>query len=88
MKTKQTQNLVSLFLDQALQKGDAPFLWRKQDGEWQSVSWAEAATQIGSLAEALQQLGIKPGDRVGFLPISPMASPTIAMCWKIPAPVQ
>ena len=65
--TKQTQNLVSLFLDQALRKVDAPFLWRKQDGEWQSVSWAEAAIQIGALAEALTKFGIKPGDRVGLV---------------------
>jgi long-chain acyl-CoA synthetase len=65
--TKQTQNLVSLFFDQALRKVDAPFLWRKQDGAWQSVSWAEAAIQIGSLAEALQKLGIQPGDRVGLV---------------------
>ena len=56
MATKQTQNLVSLFFDQALRKGDAPFLWRKQDGKWQSVSWAEAAIQIGALAEALTKL--------------------------------
>jgi long-chain acyl-CoA synthetase len=67
MATKQTQNLVSLFFDQALRKGDAPFLWRKQDGKWQSVSWAEAAIQIGALAEALTKLGIKPGDRVGLV---------------------
>ena len=65
--TKQTQNLVSLFLDQALRKVDAPFLWRKQDGEWQTVSWAEAAIQIGALAEALTKFGIKPGDRVGLV---------------------
>ena len=65
--TKQTQNLVSLFLDQALRKVDAPFLWRKLDGEWQSVSWAEAAIQTGALAEALTKFGIKPGDRVGLV---------------------
>ena len=65
--TKQTQNLVSLFFDQALQKVDAPFLWRKRDGAWQSVSWSEAANQIGSLADALQKLGIQPGDRVGLV---------------------
>lgn len=65
--TQQVQNLVSLFFDQAMRKGDAPFLWRKQDGAWQSVSWADAAIQIGALTEALTGLGIQPGDRVGLV---------------------
>jgi len=65
--TQQVQNLVSLFFDQAMRKGDAPFLWRKQDGAWQSVSWADAAIQIGALTEALTRLGIQPGDRVGLV---------------------
>lgn len=65
--TQQAQNLVSLFFDQAMRKGDAPFLWRKQDGAWQSVSWADAAIQIGALTEALTRLGIQPGDRVGLV---------------------
>ncbi len=64
---EKTQNLVSLFHEQALRKGDAPFLWRKQDGDWQSVSWADAAIQIGALTEALTKLGIQPGDRVGLV---------------------
>ena len=33
-------NLVSLFLTRAVQKGDRPFLWAKRDGEWRSTSWA------------------------------------------------
>ena len=32
-------NLVSMFLTRAAEKGDQPFLWAKQDGSWQSVSW-------------------------------------------------
>lgn len=57
-------NLVQMFFTRATEKGDAPFLWRKSAGKWQSTSWAEAARQVASLATALQALGLKPGDRV------------------------
>jgi long-chain acyl-CoA synthetase len=36
-------NLVSMFLTRAEEKGDAPFLWAKRDGAWQPTSWSEAA---------------------------------------------
>ncbi|HZV09634.1 MAG TPA: AMP-binding protein, partial [Novosphingobium sp.] len=57
-------NIVALFLARAAALGDRPFLWAKQDGRWQSVSWAEAARQMCLLAEALAGLGLKPGERV------------------------
>ena len=65
--TEKATNLVSLFFEQTIRKGDAPFLWRKEDGRWQSVSWAEAGKQVSALACGLQGLGIKPGDRVGII---------------------
>ena len=60
-------NLVALFYRMAEEKGDAPFLWRKEDGNWISVSWAEAARQVSALASALVALGIGPGDRVALV---------------------
>lgn len=57
-------NLVTLFFRRAAENGNAPFLWRKADGAWQSISWAEAARQIASLAASLGELGLVPGDRV------------------------
>ena len=51
-------NLVAMFLAQADRFGDRPFLWAKQDGRWQSLSWAEAARQVCLLAEGLRGLGI------------------------------
>ena len=30
-------NLVSMFFIRASEKGDAPFLWSKQSGEWRSI---------------------------------------------------
>ncbi|QIG79023.1 AMP-dependent synthetase/ligase [Stakelama tenebrarum] len=67
MKNRQLEhfdNLVSMFFTRARDKGDAPFLWAKQDGKWVSTSWAEAARQVASLATALQALGLRRGDRV------------------------
>ena len=57
-------NLVTMFFARAEQKGEAPFLWRKIEGRWQSISWAEAARRVSSLAQALSHIGLKPGDRV------------------------
>ena len=47
-------NLVSLFLTRAEQKGDKPFLWAKREGEWRSVSWEAAARQYLALYRELQ----------------------------------
>ncbi len=57
-------NLVNLFFDRADARGDDPFLWAKQDGAWQEISWAEAARKVCLLAEGLRGLGLKDGDRV------------------------
>ena len=32
-------NLVTMFFTRAAEKGDAPFLWVKRDGQWRSTSW-------------------------------------------------
>ncbi len=57
-------NLVTMFFARAQEKGDAPFLSRKSGGQWQSLSWAEVARQVASLAAALKAQGLKPGDPV------------------------
>jgi len=57
-------NLVALFFARAKEKGDAPFLWAKSDGEWRSTSWAEAADKVAKLAAALKRIGLERGDRV------------------------
>ena len=60
-------NLVSLFLTRAEEKGDKPFLWAKRDGQWRSVSWADAARQVAALAASLRKIGLEPGDRVALV---------------------
>ena len=57
-------NLVDMFFTRAREKGDAPFLWRKREGSWQSTSWAEAARTVAALAQALRRIGLNKGDRV------------------------
>src|SRR5436190_1646332 len=60
-------NLVSLFLTRAGEKGDKPFLWAKREGAWQSTSWSEAARQVAALAAGLKRIGLEPGDRVALV---------------------
>ena len=60
-------NLVELFLKRADEKGDAPFLGRKENGEWVTQSWREVADQVCLLAESLRHLGLKDGDRVALI---------------------
>jgi len=60
-------NLVSLFLTRAAEKGDKPFLWAKREGAWQPTSWAEAARQVAALAASLKAIGLEPGDRVALV---------------------
>src|SRR4028118_2231550 len=60
-------NLVAMFLTRAREKGDAPFLWAKREGQWQPVSWTEVARQVAALAESLKRIGLQPGDRVALV---------------------
>jgi long-chain acyl-CoA synthetase len=57
-------SLIAMFLARAEQKGDSPFLWTKQDGEWRPTSWREAARQVQALAGSLRRMGLEQGDRV------------------------
>jgi long-chain acyl-CoA synthetase len=57
-------NLVQMFLARAREKGEAPFLWARRDGEWRSTSWADARDKVIALASSLRKLGLEPGDRV------------------------
>jgi long-chain acyl-CoA synthetase len=60
-------NLVSMFFTRARQHGDRPFLWNKTENGWQSISWAETASRVAALAEALAGLGLSAGDRVALV---------------------
>ena len=57
-------NLVTMFFARARHRGDAPFLWAKHDGAWQSISWSDVAQQVAAFAKSLRKLGLEKGDRV------------------------
>ncbi|WP_395621982.1 AMP-dependent synthetase/ligase [Sphingomonas daechungensis] len=61
---EQFPNLVTMFLTRAREKGGAPFLWAKREGEWRPISWSETARQVGAFADSLKRIGVEPGDRV------------------------
>ena len=58
------RSLVGLFLQRAAERGEKPFLTAKIDGEWRSISYAEAARQVCLIAAKLREMGLQPGDRV------------------------
>ena len=57
-------SLPAMFFEQADDKGEAPFLWAKENKKFQPISWREGAETVLQLAAGLQELGIKAGDRV------------------------
>jgi len=61
------ENLVSLFLARAQEKGDKPFLWAKREGAWRSTGWSDAARQVTALAASLTKIGLVNGDRVALV---------------------
>lgn len=60
----QFQNIIALFARRVTQSADKPFLSRKVDGSWQSISWNEAARQVAAFAKSLKGLGLEKGERV------------------------
>ncbi len=60
-------NLVALFLARADEHPDRPCLTRRSGGNWQTFSWAETRDRVVTLAAALGDLGIMPGDRVALV---------------------
>lgn len=57
-------NLVSMFFEQAAQYREQPFLWRKRDGVYESLTWSDANSRVTALTRGLQSLGVGDGDRI------------------------
>ena len=60
-------SLPRLFLDQAQTLSGKPFLSRKVDGAFKSISWSKVAADVRALARGLIALGVQPGDRVALI---------------------
>ena len=57
-------SLILMFMEQAKNIGNKPFLWSKKDGSYQTTTWQEAAKIVKNIAYQLTELGIKKGDRI------------------------
>src|SRR5581483_10609203 len=57
-----------------------------EDGERESLTYADASKQVTRLAEALVELGVEPGDRVAiFMPMCPAVAVAPHACAHIGA---
>jgi acetyl-CoA synthetase len=71
----------------AAERPDAEALvWQSEDGRREALSWAEASRQVTQLAEALVELGVRPGDRVAiFMPMCPSVAVASHACAHVGA---
>jgi acetyl-CoA synthetase len=70
---------------------DEAAVWRAEDGERRSLTWAELSLEVYRLAEGLASLGVGEGDAVGlYLPMSPeaaIASHAVAHLGAVQVPI-
>ena len=60
-------SIVSMFFDQSKKLKEKPYLWKKNNGKFISLSWEEVEIAVKSVARSLLDLGILKGDRVVIL---------------------
>ena len=59
---KNINSVLTVFDTQARLFVDKPYLWRKNDGKYVSLSWKEGSEKVCKLALALTGIGILKGD--------------------------
>jgi acetyl-CoA synthetase len=63
------------------------FHWRGEDGSQRDVTYAELLAEVKRFANALKNLGVRPGDVVGiYLPMIPEVVVAMLACARIGAP--
>ena len=67
MDYNSTQNLPLLFFSQAERLAEKALLWRKEEGQWQSLTWYDVSEAVKVLSRGLRALGVSTGDRVGLI---------------------
>ncbi len=60
-------NLAEMFLWRARKSGFRPALWFKEKGRYRFINWKEFSDQVRRIALALNQIGVRKGDRVAIL---------------------
>ena len=57
-------SIPGVFYHQSNDLKDQPYLWKKENDKYVSLSWSQVKEQVESLATYLKDLGILEGDRV------------------------
>ena len=60
-------NIISMFFEQSKKLKYNPYLWKKNNDIFESLSWEEVELKVKSIARSLLDLGILNGDRVVIL---------------------
>ena len=60
-------NIISMFFEKSKDMKDKPYLWKKNNNKFESLSWGEIELSVKSVARSLIGLGILKGDRVIIL---------------------
>ncbi len=61
------QNIVSMFFEKSKEMKTKPYLWKKNNNIFKSLSWEDVELSVKSIARSLIDLGILKGDRVVIL---------------------
>lgn len=64
MNIDQWPNLATMFFEQVAAYREQPFLWKKRDGVYESLTWSDANARAIALARGLISLGVEKGDRI------------------------
>jgi acetyl-CoA synthetase len=68
-------------------RNKAALVWEGEPGDSRTLTYAQLHREVGQFANAMKQLGIKKGDRVGiYLPMIPEAAIAMLACARIGAP--
>ena len=60
-------NIVSMFFEKSKEMKDKPYLWKKNNNKFESLSWGDIELSVKSVARSLIDLGVLKGDRVIIL---------------------
>tara|TARA_B100000530_G_scaffold212388_1_gene136113 strand:+ start:19 stop:1809 length:1791 start_codon:yes stop_codon:yes gene_type:complete len=60
-------NIVAMFFEKSKEMKDKPYLWKKNNNEFESLSWKNVELLVKSIARSLIGLGVLKGDRVVIL---------------------
>ena len=60
-------NIVTMFFEKSKEMKNKPYLWKKNNNIFESLSWEDVELSVKSIARSLIDLGILKGDRVVIL---------------------